>query len=239
MNLTYMSLEKKDRVAVAWFNKPKMNTYDTDLMRDISTIIDEVRFDDSIDICVFASKLDGIWSSGADINLLATSTPEYKAMFCLNCQEVLNKMETTPKLFIAAIGGDCVGGRPQRGKVRLGQRPLDRVGPRGILGQRPAGEDLGEQVLAGREPQDQGSGVVHQPSGDGDQPSAEGGDHGLAAADAVAVQDHLAAGGGGELMQPGGHAGGEQRAPHPGRVHLEVSAGQVPKRGAELAATND
>ncbi len=110
MNLTYMTLEKKDRVAVAWFNKPKMNTYDTDLMRDISTIIDEVRFDDSIDVCVFASKLDGIWSSGADINLLATSTPEYKAMFCLNCQEVLNKMETTPKLFIAAIDGHCVGG---------------------------------------------------------------------------------------------------------------------------------
>ena len=110
MNLTYMSLERKDRVAVAWFNKPKMNTYDADLMRDISAVIDEVRFDDSIDVCVFASKLDGIWSSGADINLLATSTPEYKAMFCLNCQEVLNKMETTPKLFIAAIDGHCVGG---------------------------------------------------------------------------------------------------------------------------------
>ncbi len=110
MNLTYMTLERKDRVAIAWFNKPKMNTYDTDLMRDISAVIDEVRFDDSIDVCVFASKLDGIWSSGADINLLATSTPEYKAMFCLNCQEVLNKMETTPKLFIAAIDGHCVGG---------------------------------------------------------------------------------------------------------------------------------
>ena len=110
MNLTYMSVEKKDRVAIAWLNKPKMNTYDTDLMRDISAVIDEMRFDDSIDVCVFASKLDGIWSSGADINLLATSTPEYKAMFCLNCQEVLDKMETTPKLFIAAINGHCVGG---------------------------------------------------------------------------------------------------------------------------------
>lgn len=110
MNLTYMSLEKKDRVAIAWLNKPKMNTYDTDLMRDISAVIDEVRFDDSIDLCVFASKLDGIWSSGADINLLATSTPEYKAMFCLNCQEILDKMETTPKLFLAAIDGHCVGG---------------------------------------------------------------------------------------------------------------------------------
>src|SRR2546430_16482638 len=31
-------------------------------------------------------------------------------MFCLNCQETLNKMESTPKLFIAAIDGHCVGG---------------------------------------------------------------------------------------------------------------------------------
>ncbi|TMA08070.1 MAG: enoyl-CoA hydratase/isomerase family protein [Methanobacteriota archaeon] len=110
MDLTYISLEKKDRVAVAWMNKPKANTYDADLMKDLSRTIDAVRFDDEVDICVLASKLDGIWSAGADINLLASSTPDYKAMFCLDCQEILNKMESTPKLFIAAIDGHCVGG---------------------------------------------------------------------------------------------------------------------------------
>src|SRR5256885_2667868 len=91
-------------------NKPKANTYDADLMRDLNTMIDDVRFDDDVDVCVLASKLDGVWSAGADINLLASSTPDYKAMFCLNCQETLNKMESTPKLFIAAIDGHCVGG---------------------------------------------------------------------------------------------------------------------------------
>src|SRR2546423_346994 len=110
MDLTYISLEKKNRVAVAWMNKPKANTYDADLMRDLNTMIDDVRFDDDVDVCVLASKLDGVWSAGADINLLASSTPDYKAMFCLNCQETLNKMESTPKLFIAAIDGHCVGG---------------------------------------------------------------------------------------------------------------------------------
>src|SRR5881397_4074078 len=110
MDLTYISLEKKDRVAIAWLNKPKANTYDADLMRDLNTMIDDVRFDDDVDVCVIASKLDGVWSAGADINLLASSTPDYKAMFCLNCQEILNKMESTPKLFIAAIDGHCVGG---------------------------------------------------------------------------------------------------------------------------------
>src|SRR3989442_15964097 len=111
MDLTYISLEKKDRVAVAWLNKPKANTYDADLMRDLNTMIDDVRFDDDVDVCVLASKLDGVWPAGADINLLASSTPDYKAMFCLNCQEVLNKMESTPKLFIAEIEGHWgVGG---------------------------------------------------------------------------------------------------------------------------------
>src|SRR3989442_29001 len=110
MDLTYISLEKKDRVAIAWLNKPKANPYDADLMRHLNTMIDDVRFDDDVDVCVIASKLDGVWSAGADINLLASSTPDYKAMFCLNCQETLNKMESTPKLFIAAIDGHCVGG---------------------------------------------------------------------------------------------------------------------------------
>jgi len=149
MDLTYISLEKKDRVAIAWMNKPKANTYDADLMRDLNTMIDDVRFDDEVDVCVIASKLDGVWSAGADINLLASSTPEYKAMFCLNCQETLNKMESTPKLFIAAIDGHCVGGglekrivegpeaRPVGLVVRLGRLP--RVPPRDV-GQRPLGD---------------------------------------------------------------------------------------------------
>jgi len=110
MDLTYLSLEKKDRVAVAWLNKPRANTYDADLMRDLSAVIDDVRLDDGVDVCVLASRLEGMWSAGADINLLASSTPNYKAMFCLNCQETLNKMESTPKPFLAAIDGHCVGG---------------------------------------------------------------------------------------------------------------------------------
>src|SRR5207247_1676656 len=128
MDLTYISLEKKDRVAVAWMNKPKANTYDADLMKDLSRTIDAVRFDDDVDICVLASKLDGIWSAGADINLLASSTPDYKAMFCLDCQEILNKMESTPKLFIAAIeilGGD--DGRREGFELPAALRPRGRI----------------------------------------------------------------------------------------------------------------
>ena len=74
-------------------------------------------------------------------------------------------------------------------------------------------ENLREQAVPGREPQRQVAGVADQPAWDGDQPPAQGGDHGLAATHAVPGQDVLAGGDGGELVQPGGHARGEQR-PH-------------------------
>jgi hypothetical protein len=44
------------------------------------------------------------------------------------------------------------------------------------------------------------AGVAGQPAGDSDQPPAQGGNHGLAAAHAVPVQDVLAGGDGGELV---------------------------------------
>ncbi len=110
MQTKYIELQKEDGVAVAWLNKPRANTYDLDLMRDFYNLVEEVRFDDQVVVCVIASKLDGMWSAGADINLLAGSTPDYKAMFCLNCQETLSRFEATPKLFIAALNGHTVGG---------------------------------------------------------------------------------------------------------------------------------
>jgi hypothetical protein len=57
--------------------------------------------------------------------------------------------------------------------------------------------------------------------------------------DAVTGQDGLAAGGGGELVQPAGHAGREQRAPHPGGIDLGISAGEMPEGGSVLAVTED
>src|SRR5207247_2825301 len=104
----YIEAQKEGEVAVARRNKPKANTYDLDLMGDFNNLVEDVRFDDRVVVCVIASKLDGMWSAGADINVLASSTPDYKAMFCLDCQETLDKFEKTTMLFIAAHNGHCV-----------------------------------------------------------------------------------------------------------------------------------
>src|SRR6202035_2422703 len=49
-------------------------------------------------------------SAGADIGMFRSVTSKVRAMTILHMHEVLLKMEHTPKVFIAAIGGHCLGG---------------------------------------------------------------------------------------------------------------------------------
>jgi hypothetical protein len=63
------------------------------------------------------------------------------------------------------------------------------------------------------------AGVADQPGRYPEQPVPQGGDHALAAADAVAEQPGARVGRG-ELVQPAGDAGREQRTPHP---HCEAA----------------
>lgn len=102
--------EKAGRIATIKLNKPPVNSYDHQLMLELGKTIDQARFDDDVSVIILTSALDGMFSAGADIRMLKQSEPDYKAMFCLNCQETLNKMENTPKIFIAALNGTCVGG---------------------------------------------------------------------------------------------------------------------------------
>jgi len=103
-------LEKRGKVGIIKLNRPPVNTYNHDVIVQLGKHIDEIRFDDEIQVAILTGANHGMFSAGADINMLHNADPDYKAMFCLNCQETLSKMESTPKLFIAALNGTCVGG---------------------------------------------------------------------------------------------------------------------------------
>jgi len=106
----YIHTRIDDRVGHIEIAKPKANTYDLDMMREIDQAVEEFRFDDSVQVIVLESGVAGFFSAGADIEMLKKSQPDYKAMFCLHCQETLDKFAKTPKVVIAAINGHCVGG---------------------------------------------------------------------------------------------------------------------------------
>jgi len=99
-----------DHVGYIEIGKPKANTYDLAMMRELDEAIEEFRFDDNARVVVLTSALPGFFSAGADIEMLKGSQPDFKAMFCLHCQETLDKFASTPKIVIAAINGHCVGG---------------------------------------------------------------------------------------------------------------------------------
>ncbi len=99
-----------DHVGYIEIGKPKANTYDLEMMRELAAAIDELRFDDEARVLVLASSVPGFFSAGADIEMLKKSAPDFKAMFCLFCQETLDKFAKTPKVVIAALNGHTVGG---------------------------------------------------------------------------------------------------------------------------------
>jgi len=97
-------------VAFIHLNRPPANSYDRGLIDDLDAAIDEIRFDESIGAAVLMSDLPKFFSAGADINMFRTVSSKARAMTILHMHEVLLKMEHTPKVFIAAIGGHCLGG---------------------------------------------------------------------------------------------------------------------------------
>ncbi len=99
-----------DHVGIIEIAKGKANTYDLEMMAEMDVALEELRFNDEARVIILTSGLSGFFSAGADIEMLKRSQPDYKAMFCLHCQETLNKFASTPKVVIAGINGHCVGG---------------------------------------------------------------------------------------------------------------------------------
>src|SRR2546426_4292612 len=141
---------EQDGVALIHLNRPPANSYDRGFIDDLNAAIDDVRFDESIGAAVLTSDLPKFFSAGADIGMFRTVTGKARAMTILHMHEVLLKMEHTPKLFIAAIGGHCLGGGLEiapatdfrvaaEGGDRLGVPPgTPRPLPRNGGAQRPA-----------------------------------------------------------------------------------------------------
>ncbi len=97
-------------IAVIQLNDPPANTYTYEMNRQIDEAILQARFDDGVHVIVLRGAGHKFFSAGANIAMLNRVTPKFKYFFCLHANETLSRLEQTPKLVIAAIGGHCVGG---------------------------------------------------------------------------------------------------------------------------------
>lgn len=97
-------------VALIVLNDPPANTYSYEMMQELDRVILAARMDEGVQVIVLTGKGEKFFCAGANINMLANVTPEFKYYFCLHANETLSRFEQTPKLVIAAINGHCVGG---------------------------------------------------------------------------------------------------------------------------------
>src|SRR5436305_9873827 len=97
-------------VAVIEMFDPPANTYTYEMNLQMDSAILKARMDNDVYVIVITGSGDKFFSAGANIGMLNSAEATFKYYFCLQANEMLLRLENTPKLVIAAINGHCVGG---------------------------------------------------------------------------------------------------------------------------------
>jgi len=118
-------------VAVLEINRPPVNSYTTELLKELDAAVLDARFDDDVHAIVVTGKVEKFFSAGADINMLSSKPLSFKNNFALHGHEVLMRLENTPKIIIAAINGHAIGGGLEIAMacdIRIARKEGGRVG---------------------------------------------------------------------------------------------------------------
>ena len=97
-------------VAVISFNRGPANAYDMGMLKELAAAVERVREDGSARVAVLRSALPKFFCAGADISTLHDADRAWFANFLTVAHETVDMIQRTPKLFIAAISGHCIGG---------------------------------------------------------------------------------------------------------------------------------
>jgi enoyl-CoA hydratase/carnithine racemase len=107
-NLLY---EKRDRIGIITFNRPKvLNALNRKTMEELNHILTGAREDEDVRVLILTGAGEKAFVAGADISELAVQTPVSGKETALFGQGVLHRLETLGKPSIAAINGFALGG---------------------------------------------------------------------------------------------------------------------------------
>jgi len=105
-------LEEEDHgIVVFGINRPKaMNALSKNLVKNLSSAIDAVKFDKNCRVVIIRSLAKGAFCAGADLKERAKMTPAEVGPFVAKGREIIGAWDKLPMPVIAAIDGVALGG---------------------------------------------------------------------------------------------------------------------------------
>src|SRR3954467_14816034 len=128
---TLVNYRVEDGIAVIELSDPPANTYTYEMNRQLDEAILKARMDNDVYVLLLTGAGDKFFSAGANIKMLSSVDPTFKYFFCLHANEMLLRLEHTPKLVIAAINGHCVGGGLEiamAADIRIARQDAGKIG---------------------------------------------------------------------------------------------------------------
>lgn len=108
--MNYLNLKKNENIAMIEINHQPANALSSDVLKELSMLIDELEYDDDVRVVVLHGK-GKFFSAGADIKEFVHFSSEGNfSILSKNGQSVFEKIESLRKPVIAAIHGAALGG---------------------------------------------------------------------------------------------------------------------------------
>ncbi|MCH8156996.1 MAG: enoyl-CoA hydratase/isomerase family protein [Nitrospinae bacterium] len=107
----YVTLIEYDSVALLTIRRPPVNALSIEVLTELEETVHSINANDAIKSVVLAGGSKTFFCAGADIKELSTIQSEKDGLkYAEYGQSVLNKIDSAPKPYIAAVEGVCVGG---------------------------------------------------------------------------------------------------------------------------------
>ncbi|MGD2200969.1 MAG: enoyl-CoA hydratase-related protein [Candidatus Bathyarchaeota archaeon] len=106
-----IQVEKEGVLLWITFNRPgRMNAFNLDMVGELNTVIEEVDADDEVRCVLVKGEGERAFSVGADLTMFTGLDSERAIATSEKGQRLMDRIEASPKPFVAAIHGFCLGG---------------------------------------------------------------------------------------------------------------------------------
>lgn len=110
MEFKTLIYEKADGIATVTFNRPEaMNASNAQSVDDLNRVVDLIEEDDSVKAVIMWGGTK-VFAAGGDIKYMSEADPLEMEKFIAKAHAVHDKIEASPKPYIAAIAGLALGG---------------------------------------------------------------------------------------------------------------------------------